>query len=255
MIGAAADLKEIDAASFTGIDDWKTIREGIQYHPMGRGVDGAKRRRAVIVDECHMLSKNAWASLLKDTEDVPGHLYWFFCTSEASKVPAAIKGRSACMDLRAVDPHELAGLLEDICEKEGYDTPTGILDLIASESGGSPRQAIAYLDVARECTSKAEASVLMQTHASSGVVIEIAKGLVYGNLTWDKACAVATSLHGKESAETIRRITVAYVSKALLNSKKSKAPDLLAVMEAFSAPFHSEAKAAEILLPVGKLLL
>jgi DNA polymerase-3 subunit gamma/tau len=71
---------EIDAASRTGVDDMRQLQEIVQYRPFG---DSGKR--AIILDECHRLSKNAWDSLLKVLEDPPAHIVWCFCTTELIK--------------------------------------------------------------------------------------------------------------------------------------------------------------------------
>jgi DNA polymerase-3 subunit gamma/tau len=81
-------LREIDAASKTGVDDMRQVCVDLGYKVLGGG------SRGLIVDECHQLSKAAWNSLLKITEEPPPDTYWFFCTTEPSKVPVTIKRRS-----------------------------------------------------------------------------------------------------------------------------------------------------------------
>src|SRR5262245_38102325 len=132
-------VKEIDAATYTGIDDMRAIQELVLYRPF------TSRNRAVIMDECHSLSPKAWESLLKSIEEPPDHVYWFFCTTRPASVPATIKTRCHPVTLSALHPEALLGLVDRIAEAEGIELPARVANLIAFEAGGSPRQALVNL--------------------------------------------------------------------------------------------------------------
>lgn len=246
------DIQEIDAASYTGIDAWRDIRAQLRYAPMG----ASKGARCIIVDEAHRLSKNAWDSLLKDVEEPPDHVFWFFCTTEPGKVPKAIVNRCASFALRVVSGDDLFDRLVEICEAEGYDTSDDVLDLIVREAQGSPRQAIAFLEVCRECKTRDEASDLVQAVASQREPIELARGLVANTLAWKDCVRIVAGLQDTTPAESLRRIIVAYVSAVLMKqTTEAKAAPLLAVLTVMRTPFPSDAKAAELLLPLGELII
>lgn len=248
----ATDIQEIDAASYTGIDAWRDIRAQIRYAPMG----ASKGARCIIVDEAHRLSKNAWDSLLKDVEEPPDHVFWFFCTTEPTKVPVAIRNRCSMFALRPVSGDELWNRLVLICDEEKYDTSDDILNLIEREAKGSPRQAIAFLEVCRDCKTVDEAAELVQAVSQAREPAELARALVNNTLDWKTAVRVVTGLQETTPAETLRRIIVAWTAKVLLQATSPKqAVPLLAIMDEMRQPFPSDAKAAEILLPIGKMLL
>src|ERR1700692_1910668 len=92
---APADLEEADGASKTGIDDVRAILDGLMYRPLG---DGAVK--GIIVDEVHAISKQGVTALLKALEDAPSYIYWFLCTTEATKIPVAIKTRCLTYQLK-----------------------------------------------------------------------------------------------------------------------------------------------------------
>lgn len=248
----ATDVQEIDAASYTGIDDWRGIRAQLRYAPMG----ASKGARVVIVDEAHRLSRNAWDSLLKDVEEPADHVFWFFCTTEPKKIPIAIRNRCSVFGIKLVRADDIYNRLADICEAEGYPTPDVVLDLIIREAQGSPRQAIAFLEVCYDCTTVEAAADLCEAIASQREPVELAKALVNGTLDWKTAVQIIAGLQETAPAETLRRIITAYVSAVLMKQTQERAAmPLLAVLEEMRQPFPSDAKAAEMLLPLAKLVI
>lgn len=249
-LGGGEELKEIDGATHTGIDDWRAIRSTLSYVPM-KG-----KCRPLILDEAHRLSKNAWDSLLKDIEEPPDHMFWFFCTTEPDKVPTAIRTRCSMFDLVSVNAQDLFDLLGSVCDQEKLDTPDDILEFIARGSDGSPRQALAYLEVAYECSTKDEAAKLMRNAEQGGAPVDVARGLLKGTLRFADACRLCSAMQGTTPAETARRIIVAFLSKCLIGAKGDKeAKRLVDILDKLSTPFPGDAKAAELLIPLGKVLL
>src|SRR5262249_43189639 len=114
MVGCKRqDINEIDAATNTGIDDMRRVQNAAIYRPIGQST-----ARAVIIDECHRISSQAWDSLLKVTEEPPQHLYWFFCTTNPAKVPNTLKTRSMIYTLKPVADSDITDLLEAVLEAE-----------------------------------------------------------------------------------------------------------------------------------------
>jgi len=136
------DVQEMDAASRTGIDDIREIIEGVRYAPV------AARYKVYIIDEVHMLSKQAFNGLLKTLEEPPPHVKFVFATTEIRKVPVTVLSRCQRFDLRRIDSAELAAYLATLAEKEKVKIEDGALALIARAAEGSARDSLSLLDQA-----------------------------------------------------------------------------------------------------------
>ncbi len=136
------DVQEMDAASRTGIDDIREIIEGVRYAPV------AARYKVYIIDEVHMLSKQAFNGLLKTLEEPPPHVKFVFATTEIRKVPVTVLSRCQRFDLRRIDSAELAAYLASLADKEKVKIEEGALALIARAAEGSARDALSLLDQA-----------------------------------------------------------------------------------------------------------
>ena len=136
------DVIEQDAASNTRKDDMLELLEGIAYRPV------ASRFKVFILDEVHMLSEKAWASLLKTLEEPPPHGKFVLATTELRKVPVTVLSRCQRFALRRVAPELVARHLATICEQEHVAAEPDALTLIARVAGGSVRDALSLLDQA-----------------------------------------------------------------------------------------------------------
>ena len=140
--GKHIDVLEMDAASNTGVDDVREIIEGSAYRPVSAVY------KIYIIDEVHMLSKNAFNALLKTLEEPPENVKFIFATTEIRKVPATILSRCQRFDLRRVRGDMLAAHLNTICEAEQITAEPAALTLIAKAGEGSVRDALSMLDQA-----------------------------------------------------------------------------------------------------------
>ena len=136
------DVIEMDAASKTGIDDVREIIESVRYKPVSAPY------KVYIIDEIHMLSKQAFNALLKTLEEPPEHVKFVFATTEIRKVPVTILSRCQRFDLRRFDAELLVSHLTNICAKENVDAEEEALKLIARAGEGSARDALSLLDQA-----------------------------------------------------------------------------------------------------------
>ena len=136
------DVHEMDAASRTGIDDIREIIEGVRYAP------ASARYKVYIIDEVHMLSKQAFNGLLKTLEEPPPHVKFIFATTEIRKVPVTVLSRCQRFDLRRIETPELSAHLKSIAEKEDVKIEDGALALIARAAEGSVRDSLSLLDQA-----------------------------------------------------------------------------------------------------------
>ncbi|HEY9080611.1 DNA polymerase III subunit gamma/tau [Magnetovibrio sp.] len=136
------DVMEMDAASRTGVDDIREIIEGVRYKPV------SARYKVYIIDEVHMLSKNAFNALLKTLEEPPEHVKFIFATTEIRKVPVTVLSRCQRFDLRRIDMDTLSAHFKGIVAKEGASVTDGALALISRAADGSVRDGLSLLDQA-----------------------------------------------------------------------------------------------------------
>ena len=138
--GSAIDVVEMDAASNTGIDDVRDLRESLAYAP------AAARFKVYIVDEVHMLSKAAFNAFLKTLEEPPPHVKFIFATTELHKVPITIQSRCQRYDFRLLDRAEIVEQLRRIVEAEGIAMSPAALGAVAAAGEGSLRDAESLLE-------------------------------------------------------------------------------------------------------------
>ena len=136
------DVVEMDAASRTGVDDMREVIDAARYRPL------QARTKVFIVDEVHMLSRNAFNALLKTLEEPPPHVKFIFATTEIRKVPVTVLSRCQRFDLRRVSVAELVGQFGRIAVAEGVAVAPDALDLIARAADGSVRDGLSLLDQA-----------------------------------------------------------------------------------------------------------
>jgi DNA polymerase-3 subunit gamma/tau len=134
------DVVEMDAASHTGIDDIRELIDSAHYKP------NIARYKVYILDEVHMLSKPAFAGLLKTLEEPPEHVKFIFATTEARKVPVTVLSRCQRFDLKRIEIETLSEHLARIAEAEGAKAEPQALALIARAAEGSVRDALSILD-------------------------------------------------------------------------------------------------------------
>lgn len=242
-----ANMIEIDAASNSGIDDMRGVTAALRYNGFGESPN-----KAIIIDECQGLSKQAWDSLLKSTEEPPPHVFFFFCSTNPGKIPAAMVTRCQAYYLTAVKFDVIMDLLEDVCEQEQLDTHSSILQQVAHACDGSPRAALTMLAKVHDCTDQDEAATLLQTPLDNAEVIDLCRLMVRGDLTWTKLTATLKEL-SDTPAESIRIIIVNYLNACLLGAKGERdAVRLLELLECFLKPGNPSDKMAPLLVAFGR---
>lgn len=242
------DVLEIDAATNTGVDGMRLVQDGLRYKPLSRGSS-----KAIIVDECHMLSKAAWNSLLKVVEEPPAHAFWFFCTTELGKVPATIKTRCADFVLKHVSEKDLAEVVRVAVNGEGVTLKSDIRDLIVREADGSPRQALVNLAKCLNVKSREEAAEILRTAMHSQTVIDLCRFLLNPG-PWKKVAPILSALQD-ENPESVRIVVCNYMAKVLLGSKNEKQiVHVLEVLDSFSTPYNASEKMAPLFLSVGRVV-
>ena len=140
--GRHIDVIEMDAASHTGVDDVREIIDASRYSAV------SARFKIYIIDEVHMLSKNAFNALLKTLEEPPPHVKFLFATTEVNKVPVTVLSRCQRFDLRRITSEKLAAHFAHVVEAEGVEAEPEALALIARAAEGSARDGLSILDQA-----------------------------------------------------------------------------------------------------------
>ncbi len=142
MEGRHVDVMEMDAASRTGVGDIREIIDSVHYRA------ASARFKIYIIDEVHMLSKNAFNALLKTLEEPPEHVKFIFATTEIRQVPVTVLSRCQRFDLRRIEPETQIALLRKIATAEGAEITDEALALITRAAEGSARDAQSLLDQA-----------------------------------------------------------------------------------------------------------
>ena len=140
--GRYIDLLEIDAASNTGVDDVRELIDNAQYMP-SRG-----RTKVYLIDEVHMLSKQAFNALLKTLEEPPGHVKFLLATTDPQKLPVTVLSRCLQFNLKRLDQEQIRGQVAKILDAEGIAAEDGAVRLLAMAAVGSLRDGLSLLDQA-----------------------------------------------------------------------------------------------------------
>ena len=138
--GRSMDVQEIDGASTRGIDSIRELREVVKYPPTN------SKYRVYIIDEVHMLTKEAFNALLKTLEEPPDHVLFIFATTEPHKVPPTILSRCQRFDFKRIGSKDILMRLNEICTTENITADLDSLTLIANKADGSLRDAQSLLD-------------------------------------------------------------------------------------------------------------
>ena len=134
------DIIEIDAAVFTMVENIRELRDKAMLAPT------TGKYKVYIIDEIHMLSKNAFNALLKILEEPPAHVVFIFATTNPEKIPATILSRVQIFHFKLADKSVMQPFLENICQKEGINIEKDALSLLIEQGGGSFRDSLSILD-------------------------------------------------------------------------------------------------------------
>jgi len=140
--GRHIDVIEMDAASHTGVDDVREIIEAVRYAAV------SARYKIYIIDEVHMLSRNAFNALLKTLEEPPAHVKFLFATTEVEKLPVTVLSRCQRFDLKRIPAPMLAEHFAGVCAREEVEAEDEALAMIAAAAEGSVRDGLSILDQA-----------------------------------------------------------------------------------------------------------
>jgi len=189
------DVIEMDAASNTGVDDVREIIDATRFRPL------QARTKVFIIDEVHMLSRNAFNALLKTLEEPPAHVKFIFATTELRKVPVTVLSRCQRFDLRRIPLADLSAYFGEVANKEGLRIAQGALDLIGRAADGSARDGLSLLDqaIAQGPDESGEISTAQVTDmlglADRGLVFDLFEALMAGKPA--DALAITDQAHAR----------------------------------------------------------
>jgi DNA polymerase III subunit gamma/tau len=158
------DVLEIDAASHTGVDQMRSLVEGIAFSPV------SSQYKVSIIDECHQLSKSASNALLKTLEEPPSHAIFILATTEPHKMIPTIISRCQRFDFKKLQNLEIIKKLEFILEKEGISYESSVLPIIALNARGSFRDAESLLDKCISFSGKNQHLAVDEVKSMLGIV-------------------------------------------------------------------------------------
>jgi len=262
--GIDVDVREIDGASYTGVDEIRKLQESLPYRP------ARDRYKIFIVDEVHMLSQNAWNALLKTLEEPPPHVKFILATTEVHKVPVTILSRVQRFDFKMIPSRLIADRIRQVLEAEHIAAEERALTLVAREAAGSMRDALSLLDQViafnpEQLLGDDVARVLgVAGHAS---LLEIAHSVLAGEPARALASVAALAQQGSDLIVAARHLiglfrdlVVAKLCKDtddLLDlsdderrgirtlAERTDAQDLLRLQQGFAKGFDDVSRAAE----------
>lgn len=199
--GTALDVIEIDAASNRGIDDIRELRDKVKYAP------AEARHKVYVVDECHMLTTEAFNALLKTLEEPPAHVLFVLATTDPQKVPATILSRCQRMDFRRGTVSDLVRRLEVVVAGEGIDADPDALTLVARSADGSWRDALSILEQIiafgeRHITADEVRSILGTVHEE--LLVECARAIAAEDATAALRVVAQLADEGKDIRDFLR---------------------------------------------------
>jgi DNA polymerase III gamma/tau subunit len=248
MLGCA-ETREEDAATNNGIDAMRAITATLQYKPLRGGCKG------LIIDEIQAASKAAFQSLLKSIEEPPEWAFWFLCTTDPDKIPKNIQTRCVRFELFPVKWQTLVSdILNPVADAEKMACSDETIGVCARLADGSPRQALVNLSLCADVADPEEAQRLLGTTISdSKEGVDLARALIKG-AHWNHLMELVKKMED-QSAEGVRHVVLEYSKKVALGAQTvQQASRALAIMDAFSVPFHTAEGNAPLILAIGRLL-
>lgn len=238
-------LIEIDAATYTGIEDMRNLMESAKIKGFGNP------KKAVIIDECHAISRQGVQSLLKSLEEPPEHLIWILATTELSKMPQTIRTRCLSYNLKPISSRDIELYLTTIDDIEKLGTDKEVISLAAHKSDGSLRQALENLSLVSGLKDFSAAKKLLEEPDEPDGIINLCRALSKRE-SWNTVCKIVGDISDMPP-ETIRLTVLSYFTKTAMNGTSKSAQSALEILDAFSTPCNPQDKMAPIVLALGRV--
>lgn len=222
------DFRELDTATFNGIATVRSISKSIGYVSMKGGA------RVWLIDEVQKMTTDAQNAMLKLLEEPVKNLYFILCTTDPQKLLSTVRGRCIELKVNLLTEGQIIKELITIAKKEGVKIKREVLEQIALDSLGHPRNAIQILEKIiflkpKQMLKAAEQSALEQSNS-----IELCRALISSS-PWKKVANILKGLKGQD-AEGIRRHVLGYAESILLKADNSRAA---LIIEEFMEPLYN----------------
>jgi DNA polymerase III gamma/tau subunit len=242
-----AELVEIDAATFSGIDSMREVVSlGSHMSLSGEG------RRLILIDEVHGLSKPAFQALLKILEEPPEHLYFALATTEVNKVPETIRIRCFHAALRPISNNDISILLETVIASEEWDVPDDVIQAVIQAGTGQPRKALSILQAVHGCQDRDEVRRIIKLHESTDALKDLMQALLKG-ATWDRLKVLLEQIPDDEFEEALIPMG-RYIMGAMVKADKDKASDYWRLLDALTFPSQTFDPKARFYAAFGRML-
>ncbi len=210
---SAKDLYEIDAASNRGIDDIRELREGVYAMPF------ESPYKFYIIDEAHMLTKDAWNAFLKTLEEPPAHAIFVLATTERDKVPETIQSRCEVYTFKQPTREVLTQIVTDVAKEEGYSLERSAAELVALLAEGSFRDALGILQKVLSVSDNKKIEVAEVEAVSGAPRGELVRQLLSALAKKDASAALGTiqqAVSGNMDARTLTKLLIHRMRVVLL---------------------------------------
>lgn len=214
------DLFEMDAASNRGIDDIRELREGVYAMPF------ESPYKFYIIDEAHMLTKDAWNAFLKTLEEPPAHAIFVLATTERDKVPETIQSRCEVYSFKQPTREILADIVGDIAKKEGYILERAAAELVALLAEGSFRDALSILQKVLAVSSDKKIEVAEVESVSGAPRGELVRQILAAFAKKDASSALKALQRAMEDNIDARVLTKLLIHRLRIVLLMRYAPDL-----------------------------
>jgi DNA polymerase-3 subunit gamma/tau len=220
--GSDMDVREIDGASYNGVDEVRKLQDSLPYRP------ARDRYKIFIVDEVHMLSQNAWNAFLKTLEEPPAHVKFIFATTEVHKVPVTILSRVQRFDFKLISTQMIATRLREVLSAENIESDEAAISIVAREAAGSMRDAMSVLDQVIAWGGQKLAGVEVARVlgvASHSVLYELTSALLGGDASRSLSIVAELANQGYDIAHVARDLLS--LLRNLVVAKVVKEPESL----------------------------
>jgi DNA polymerase-3 subunit gamma/tau len=224
-----AEVREVCVATSSGVDDMRNLVEQAQFAPL------MSDKVLYIMDEAHAVGvRRGWDPLLKLMEDPPDHLFMVLCTTEANKIPDAIKSRCFHLALKPCKTSEIEMLLELVCQMEEWEVNGAVFQAIVQAATGQPRKGLSILQTGHLCQTVEElSSVIAGVENDGSPAIALMQLLFSGNRNWDKIRDLLGQIEDDEAAWAICQ---RWLLTCMLRSPESKAKMAHTILDALTFP-------------------
>lgn len=218
------NIVELNAASRRGIEMARELERNGNTSPIGGG------NRAVILDECHMLTREAQNALLKVLEDVPPFAYYFLCSTEPQKVLETIRTRAESIAVSHLSEDDMLEVAVTGCDRAGMDPPgDAVLEKIVEIADGCPRVALMLLEKASGLAEADALDVVGKASVEGRSLRDLCAAIVNGK-TWGAIVKTYNELENHDP-EAVRRSVLGYLKSCLLRAKGNEAGRFAAGIE------------------------